>query len=261
MHLRFILIAAWLSSNFSRLSSIPWCGWTSVCRSIHLWKDIGIISRFGWLCIKSLCIKCLYERIISFICFFTLLVILLFSPIVPPRLKGCGNFGRLYDQLQMTGHFVMECCPHSFKENKNKKQKTGFQVLPNICRRISHLQEVLVLNQYAIHWNLFYAQSGSPYLNFPSLVWGYLSKSQKYSNAEQMMKIQNARECQNEGLSSTLNTWEERWGEQECVDAGIFPGRGRGVECDEAWGFNLLLKGIPQSCSGIIPQLPFNQLH
>lgn len=37
--------------------------------------------------------------------------------------------------------------------------------------------------------------------------------------------------------------------------------RGECWECDETWGFNSFPKGIPKSCSGIIPPLPFNQLH
>ena len=44
-----------------------------------------------------------------------------------------------------------------------------------------------------------------------------------------MIEILKFRESQIKGLSSALDTWEEKWGEQECVDAGIILVQGRGV--------------------------------
>lgn len=52
MPLRFIPVFVCISSSFLLPSNIPFCGWITDCFSIHLLKDIWIVSILRWLWTK-----------------------------------------------------------------------------------------------------------------------------------------------------------------------------------------------------------------
>ena len=71
MHLRLLYVFPWLDTLlfffFLALNSIPLCGCTTVCLSIHLLKDTFVVSKFWqlWLTMYSTCKKQMYFLALS----------------------------------------------------------------------------------------------------------------------------------------------------------------------------------------------------
>lgn len=130
-----------------------------------------------------------------------------------------GNFGRIC-LVNYRGNVIFKECSHSFRKG------VSVQYMSKNCSP----QRLLVLNHILHPLELILCLEWITSLHFCSLSLDrYLSKSQKYNDAKQMMKVPQVRESQNKGLSFELDAWEGRWSEQERVDTGISLVQGRSV--------------------------------